>query len=588
VQLLDTPRDLWYGTLGPHDAEIAIVGESWGLEERLAELPFVGQSGKELERMLSEVGIDRREVFTTNVFSAQPPGNEAWKFFLPNPAPPNLKGLAASPFALQEYHRLHAQLQAMPSLRLVIVAGNYALWALTDGCTSIASISTGDGATTRVPGGITSWRGSMLVGTGSIAGKALLPIIHPAAIMRAWYQRAVTVNDLRARIPQALKNDWRPHQEPIILAPPTFKRAKEALESYLAAAEVRKLRLAHDIETARGLITCMGFASGPYDGSGFALVLPFVRLKPARQFDSFWTPPEEATLVQLTRRLLTHPNVLIEGQNYVYDTQYLYRWLGIRPKCDFDTMLAHHLLFPGTPKGLDYLSSLYCRYHWYWKDDNKEWDLKESETDHLLYNAVDVLRTYEVATELRRLITEMGQSEQWEWEKKKAALALRMMIRGINIDKQRRAQVGAELWAHQEYLLGRLKNMVPDQLVPQMKTKGAKPWYRSTRQQSLLFYDILGMPRQINRKTDASTVNDEALIALKKKFPELNRLFDILLESRSVGVFYSTFVMAPLEASGRMVCSFNPAGTETFRWSSSTNAFGRGTNLQNVPAGDEE
>jgi hypothetical protein len=36
-----------------------------------------------------------------------------------------------------------------------------------------------------------------------------------------------------------------------------------------------------------------------------------------------------------------------------------------------------------------------------------------------------------------------------------------------------------------------------------------------------------------------------------------------------------------------MKCSFNTAGTETFRWSSSTNAFWRGTNLQNIPKGEE-
>ena len=37
-----------------------------------------------------------------------------------------------------------------------------------------------------------------------------------------------------------------------------------------------------------------------------------------------------------------------------------------------------------------------------------------------------------------------------------------------------------------------------------------------------------------------------------------------------------------------MRCSFNVAGTETFRWSSSKSAFDKGTNLQNIPEGDEE
>ena len=38
----------------------------------------------------------------------------------------------------------------------------------------------------------------------------------------------------------------------------------------------------------------------------------------------------------------------------------------------------------------------------------------------------------------------------------------------------------------------------------------------------------------------------------------------------------------PLDPDGRMRCSYNPVGTETGRWSSSKNAFGRGSNLQNI------
>ena len=56
---------------------------------------------------------------------------------------------------------------------------------------------------------------------------------------------------------------------------------------------------------------------------------------------------------------------------------------------------------------------------------------------------------------------------------------------------------------------------------------------------------------------------------------------------RSLGVFLSTFVNAPLDVDGRMRCSFNIAGTETYRFSSSKNAFGSGMNMQNIPKGGE-
>jgi DNA polymerase I-like protein with 3'-5' exonuclease and polymerase domains len=43
------------------------------------------------------------------------------------------------------------------------------------------------------------------------------------------------------------------------------------------------------------------------------------------------------------------------------------------------------------------------------------------------------------------------------------------------------------------------------------------------------------------------------------------------------------FLTAEVDADSRLRTSYNVAGTETGRWSSSTNAFGSGTNLQNFP-----
>jgi len=412
----------------------------------------------------------------------------------------------------------------------------------------------------------------------------LLPIFHPAAILQQWYLRAPTLHDLRVRVKAALANDWRPLASPTILAPPEFHQATYILENWLQRAKTERIRIANDIETSRRLITCIGFADGGFSTpSALALVIPFVRLLPQRRFESFWPPDQEAILLRLMQRLLQHPNILVEGQNYLYDTQYIQHWLGVSPKLDFDTMSAHHLLFPGTPKGLDYLSSLYCRYHWYWKDDNKDWDLKADERTHLEYNGVDCLRTYECATALRALVERMGMRELWEWEKQKMALALRMMNRGINIDKQRRSQVGFELAAALGTIHNRLHYIIPRDIV-----KPGAPWWTSPIQQRTLFYEILGMEGQRHRKTGRPTVDDKAMKVLKRKNPEFSRIFDLLEQARSIGVFSSTFIGAELDPDGRMRCSFNTSGTETFRWSSSSNAFGRGTNLQNVPKGEEE
>src|SRR5256885_15230622 len=58
-------------------SRIAIVGEAWGAEEEIQRAPFVGASGWELTKMLSEAGIHRADCFLTNCFNLRPqPSND--------------------------------------------------------------------------------------------------------------------------------------------------------------------------------------------------------------------------------------------------------------------------------------------------------------------------------------------------------------------------------------------------------------------------------------------------------------------------------------------------------------------------------
>lgn len=583
--------DLWYGTSGPRDAEIVVVGESWGSSEAYERKPLVGQSGQEFDRMLLEAKIDPRAIFKTNVMAAQPEGNEAWHFFHPAARQPTWKGLHPTEWVKNELDRLHTQLRAIKP-KVVLAVGNYALWALTDGLVSIGRQSTGTGASVLVPAGITSWRGSMLESNSIIGlpGLKVIPLIHPSSILRQWSQRAVTVHDLQTRIPLALRGDWRPNPPPNILAPASFEATCRVLQNwYIHAAVGNVLRLSNDIETSRGCISCLGFADGPYASGSTALVIPLVRPTAAEPFGSFWTLPEETEILRLVLKLLVHPNVRIEGQNYNYDTQWIEYFLSVRPKLDFDTMLAHHLLWPGTQKGLDYISSLYNHYYWYWKDDNKDWDLKGDFTRHMIYNGEDCLRTFECATELRKQITVQGFEELWEVEKEKNNLAIEMMTRGVLIDRSRRTEMAFELQFERDRIYAWLATIIPQSLVaPLASTTSKASWWSSSDQQKILFYDILGLKVQKNRKTKQPTMDAEALESLSTLYPEFSRIWEALSLTRSISVFHNTFISAPLDHDGRMRCSFNTAGTETFRWSSSSNAFGRGTNLQNIPKGEEE
>jgi uracil-DNA glycosylase len=60
---------------GNPQARIMFVGEAPGREEDLEGLPFVGRSGKLLDRMIAAIGLDRTSVYIANVIPWRPPGN---------------------------------------------------------------------------------------------------------------------------------------------------------------------------------------------------------------------------------------------------------------------------------------------------------------------------------------------------------------------------------------------------------------------------------------------------------------------------------------------------------------------------------
>ena len=60
---------------GPADADIMFIGEGPGFHENEQGRPFVGAAGRFLEELLAKIGMQRTEVFITNVVKCRPPGN---------------------------------------------------------------------------------------------------------------------------------------------------------------------------------------------------------------------------------------------------------------------------------------------------------------------------------------------------------------------------------------------------------------------------------------------------------------------------------------------------------------------------------
>ena len=183
---------------GDPDADIMFVGEAPGYHEDQQGVPFVGQAGKLLGRLLEGIGLSRDQVFIANVLKCRPPENR-------NPRPEEI--------ASCEPH-LFRQIQLVRP-RVVCTLGNFATRLLSGR-----------------PEGITRVHGHELPITVGGTSLLLYPLFHPAA---ALYARA-TLSTLEAdfaRIPELVAGEARaePRPEPEVAPPPPGPEAQPQVET---------------------------------------------------------------------------------------------------------------------------------------------------------------------------------------------------------------------------------------------------------------------------------------------------------------------------------------------------------------------
>ena len=181
--LASTRTTVVFGS-GNADADLMFIGEAPGANEDKQGLPFVGQAGKLLDKLLGEIGLTRGDVFVANVLKCRPPGNR-------DPHPAEIE-------ACQGY--LMRQVELIEP-RVICTLGNFATKLLR-----------GD------PTGITRLHGREEIRVVGPRAVRLFPIFHPAA---ALYTPA-NVEVLRA--------DFRRLPELLALDPPEQPAAEETPE----------------------------------------------------------------------------------------------------------------------------------------------------------------------------------------------------------------------------------------------------------------------------------------------------------------------------------------------------------------------
>jgi len=154
---------------GSPDADLVFVGEAPGFHEDQQGVPFVGQAGKLLDRLLEGIGLTRADVFVANVLKCRPPGNR-------DPQPEEI--------AACEPH-LFRQIELLEPV-LVATLGNFATKLLSGR-----------------PAGITRVHGQEQEVTLGARTVLLYPLFHPAAALYTPSMLKVLEEDF-ARIPALL------------------------------------------------------------------------------------------------------------------------------------------------------------------------------------------------------------------------------------------------------------------------------------------------------------------------------------------------------------------------------------------------
>jgi len=108
---------------------------------------------------------------------------------------------------------------------------------------------------------------------------------------------------------------------------------------------------------------------------------------------------------------------------------------------------------------------------------------------------------------------------------------------------------------------------------------------RSPKQVKELFYGKLKMKPVISRATHKPTTDEKALQSLRVKYPQHEKVISLMMEHREKAKLLDSFLGSKLSADGRLVTSYNGAGTVTGRLTSQKTIFGYGANVQQTPRG---
>jgi len=431
----------------------------------------------------------------------------------------------------------------------------------------------------------------------------VIPILNPAfhwvvpdkeRIIRKDYERVAGIYR-RLKDGETVSSLLEQKQELYILD--NLKETKTRLCKLLYDLSLAPIKVCFDVETRNGTIDCIGFAY--QDNIGYTIPFTYLEtrtneveeqawiektVEKKKQWiletipagneitidKNYWSLEEEAEILHLLYKVMLHPNCLHVGQNYMFDCQMYYREWGLNLTATEDTMIKHHVLYNYMQKDLALLASMYIDFYTMWKGE-----IKGDNETRWRYNVKDCIYTLAIDKVLTEVLAceDTALQQFYVFQQSQVCKHITtLMNRGVSVDNNLKETLKEEYTKLQQHARELLQWLVNDsEFNPD-----------SVAQVKLLFKDLCDIKPIIDKKTKSETFGAKAMIVYLEEYPEWKTLLHLYLEYKRLGVFVRTFLSAKLSEDGKMRCSYNVAGTKTYRLASRKNIDGGGLNLNAV------
>jgi uracil-DNA glycosylase family 4 len=493
---------------GPDRADVAFVGEAPGHQEARGGRPFVGPSGRLLERVMEEYGIERSAVLLSNACLCRPPNNDT----------PAASAIAACRPRL--VHELEER-----GARTVVALGNSAAQSLL-GLSGVTKLRVGPGRPAKHNPDV-----------------RVISTLHPAAALR----QADLFPSIVADIAKVVTSP-PPWTEPRIVIFDEPGTATRALQELAARSDLEEVAvdIEVDIDKDTGFdhpnqygMLCVGLSYN----SDSSIVIGETALKDKGVLD--------ALKLVLTGKRVT-------AQNGKFDLAGLYPHLGAL-SLHFDTMLAHYVLDERTG-GIHGLEGMAVEYLGSpsWK---QELDKYKGPRDGYgviprevlyKYNGIDVCNTFRLKGVFTGMLEQAGLRHVHDFLVRASNQLMYLELNGIAIDRAYLDKLTYEYTERLEGIEAQIQEAADIPINPRSPIQ-IKKWFAENG-------------------VEVDSTNEDTLKALvehPRSSDKIRTFCGILLKYRREHKLYSTYVKGIRKRlyRGRVYPTFLLHGTTTGRLS---------------------